>query len=65
MTIECLESIVSLTRGPRGIEAVTGIPRRMIQRWQRGVLPIPPKHAATLEEARKTLLRGMLERKLA
>lgn len=65
MTIERLESIIALTRGPRGIETVTGIPRRMIQRWQRGVRAIPPDHAATLEEARKKLLRGMLERKVA
>lgn len=64
MTRERLESIIALTRGPRGIETVTGIPRRMIQRWQRGVRPIPDNHAATLEEARKTILRRALERKL-
>jgi len=62
MTRERLNSIVALTHGPRGIETATGIPRRMIQRWQNGSREIPEKHAATLEECRKSILRARLNR---
>ena len=64
MTRERLANIIALTRGPRGIETVTGIPRRMIQRWARGEREIPEKHAQTLEAARRSILIARLNRKV-
>ena len=64
MTRERLNNIVALTRGPRGISTITGIDRRMIQRWANGDKEIPEKHAATLEAARRSILMARLNRKV-
>ena len=64
MTRERLANIIALTRGPRGIETITGIPRRMLQRWAKGERDIPDNHAATLEQARRSILMARLNRQV-